>query len=248
MIQQNNIKKIVEGKVCCILAHGKSIETLESRIEEFRNFDVVWCGMNYFNPTEEIIKKINKQFKIVFDCSMVKNAELYEITTRLPRLRKYLSRLDDNYFITLKESLLTLWKKVDKQFPIQFKNKIIYGEDLISNTKYFCVSLHLYIACLLKLGAKQIILFGADGSSKDNTEQTYYKSNLVLQDRKMTGNAFFNVIGDTNNINCSFEPLMRSALGYVPTNVVNCSPNSYLTVFKKVNYNEILTWLKCTFY
>jgi len=237
------MNEILNDKTCAILAHGKSIEELEKRIEEFRNFDLVWCGMNYFNPTEEIIKKIDKQFSIVFDCSTVKNAIDYERNNRLPRLKEFLSRPYNNYFITLKESLLHLWQKINTDLPIQFKDKIIYGEDLISNTNQFCVSLHLYIACLLKLGAKQIILFGADGSTNDNTEQTYYRADLVLEDRKMTGNTFFNVAGDTNNVNCTFEPMMKAVFGYVPE-VLNCSPNSNYTIFKKINYENLITSLR----
>jgi len=229
--------KTIDNKVCAILAHGKSIEELNITICDFKDFDIVWCGMNYFNPTEEIIKKIGKQFEIVFDCSQVKDARGYENYKRLPRLREFLSRPHNNYFITLKESLLILWQKMCMKFPDKFKDRIIYGEDLIPNTKQFCVSLHLYIACLLKLGAKKIILFGADGSGSDNTEQTYYRPDLVLEDRRMTGNTFFNVAGDTNNVNSTFEPMMKGALGYVPE-VLNCSPNSCYTVFKKMNYNE----------
>ena len=230
------------NKTCIILAHGSSLSELENRIEEFRNKDVVWCGMNYFNPSEDILKKIDKSFSIVFDCSTVKNNKSYEMYYRLPRLKEFLNRNNTTY-ITLKsgrDNLYDLRNRLGDDFNEKYKEKIIYGENLDFNCDQFCVSLHLYIACLLKLQAKRIILFGADGGGiYGNSVSSYYKENLILEDKKHADNVSYNMVGDTNNVNCSFGPIMQSIFGYIPE-IINCSEVSTYNVFKKVTYDQLL--------
>ena len=231
----------LENKICAVLAHGKSLEELEKRIQHFKNSNVVWCGMNYFNPSEEIINKINKNFNIVFDCSTVKNNIEYEKNCRLPRLINYLTRPENNYYITLrtgKDNLYDLRNRINSNFNEIFRDKIIYGEDLGFNTNQFCVSLHLYLTCLFKLGTKKIVLFGADGDGSNNIN-TYYKPSLMSDDKHRADNVFYNMAGDTNNVNCTFNPIMQQIFGYIPE-VLNCSPNSLYTVFKNISYEEVL--------
>lgn len=234
------------NKTCAILAHGSSLSILENRIEEFRNKDIVWCGMNYFNPSEEILKKINKSFSIVFDCSTVKNNKSYEMYYRLPRLKEFLNRNDTTY-ITLKsgrDNLYELRNKIGDNFNEKYKDKIIYGENLGFDCNQFCVSLHLYIALLLKLNVRTIILFGADGGGTiGNNVSSYYKSELILEDKKHADNVSYNMVGDTNNVNSSFVPIMQSIFGHVPE-ILNCSPISTYTVFKKITYDELLEKIK----
>jgi hypothetical protein len=234
------------NKTCAILAHGSSLSKLENRIEEFKNKDIVWCGMNYFNPSEEILKKINKSFSIVFDCSTVKNNKAYETYYRLPRLKEFLNR-DNTTYITLqtgRDNLYELRNRIGDNFNEKYKDKIIYGEKLGFDCNQFCVSLHLYITLLLKLNAERIILFGADGGGMaGNSVSSYYRSDLMLEDKKHADNVSYNMTGDTNNVNSSFVPIMKSIFGYVPE-ILNCSPISTYTVFKKVTYDELLEKIK----
>ena len=234
---------IINNKTCCILAHGKSLEELEQRIEEFKNLDVVWCGMNYFNPTEDILKKIGKEYQVIFDCSTVQNRVEYELTARLPRLIEYLERPISNVYITLqtgKDNLYALREVLSPTFNQTYKERILYADSLGFNTNQFCVSLHLYIATLLKLGGKNIILFGADGGGVDgNSVVSYYRWDRVQKDKELADNRSYNMVGDTNNVNTTFVPIMNQIFGYVPE-IINCSPISTYTVFKKVNYDELL--------
>jgi len=234
---------IVQNKICCVIAHGKSVDELEQRIEEFKNLDVVWCGMNYFTPTEAILAKINKQFQVVFDCSTVKNNREYEVQARLPRLQEYLDRPVNNLYITLKtgkDNLYALREIVAPSFNKTYQEKILYAEDCGFDTNQFCVSLHLYLATLIKLGGRRIVLFGADGGGVDgNNVSSYYRWDLVKKDKELADNVSYNMVGDTNNINSTFAPIMTQIFGSVPE-IINCSPISSYTVFKKVNYDELL--------
>jgi len=236
----------LSNKTICVLLHGSSLSELENRIEEFRNIDVIWCGINYFNPSEEILRKIDKSFNIVFDCSTVQNNVEYEKKARLPRLVEFLERKNTTY-ITLKsgrDNLYDLRNRIGSDFNEKYKNQIIYGETLGFDCNQFCVSLHLYLTCLLKLGAKTIVLFGGDGGgSFGNSVSSYYKAELMQEDKVLADNTSYNMTGDTCNINNSFNPIMQSIFGRIPE-ILNCSEISTYNVFKKITYNETINLLK----
>jgi hypothetical protein len=233
----------IKNKTCAILAHGKSLEELERRIEEFRDFNITWCGMNFFNPSEHIINKIDKEFSLVFDCSTVHNNEHYELSSRVPRLMGFFNKNPKYIYIccrTGKDNLYGLRNKLRLEFNERYKDQIIYVEDLGINPNPFCVSLHLYLASLVKLGAKNIILFGADGGGDNgNSVTSYYDYEEIQRDKEAAGNTSYNMVGDTNNVNGSFEPLMRDSLGFVPK-ILNCSPNSNYNAFNKITYEELI--------
>jgi hypothetical protein len=239
------IEQSLLNKPICLVLHGKSCEELENRIQEFKNFDCVWASMSSFDiPQEYILNKINKNFSIIYDSSTVRNEVDYEIKIRLPRLINYLSNNKTNIYICTKSdknNLFNLRNRLRLTFNEDFKEQIIYTEDLGIDPNPFCVSLHLYIACLSKLGFKKIILFGADGGGKHgNLIESYYKSELVKIDKELCGNLNYNMIGDTTNINSSYKDLIMKTVGFIP-NVINCSPNSNYTIFKNISYEEFLS-------
>lgn len=235
-------------KTIFVILHGKSCEELEKRIEEFKNFDLVWCSMSSFDvPQEYILNKIDKHFKIVFDCSTVQNAEHYELTRRIPRISNHLDKYLDSIYIstrTDKNNTHDLRQRIAPEFLEKYKNRIIYTEDIGIDPNPFCVSLHLYIACLCKLGYEEIILFGADGGGQyGNAIESYYKWEEVKKDKEIAQNLDYNMIGDTHNINSTYKTMMLQSLGYNPK-VINVSSNSLYTFAPKVDYDEILKYLK----
>jgi hypothetical protein len=236
------------NKTCLLVAHGRSLEELERKIGRFINLDVVWCSMSTFDvPEDYILSKINKHFTVVYDSSTVENAIDYEIAVRIPRLSKYLDRDEDNIYICTRTDHSNLYQLRDNlrlDFNKKYKNKIICAEDIGINPNDFCVSLHLFIACLYKMGTKKVILFGADGGSiYGNSIESYYNWRLIENDKKIAGNLTYNMVGDTNNINSTYGVLMEKSLGYIPK-VLNCSPDSTYTVFEKITYEEVLKEIK----
>ena len=228
----------------CIILHGKSCETLENNINLFKDLNVVWASISTFDiPQKYILDKINKKFSIVFDSSTVKNEREYELIVRIPRLINYLFEDKNNIYICTKSdknNLFDLRNRLRLTFNEYYKEQIIYTEDRGIDPKPFCVSLHLYIACLCKLGFKKIILFGADGGGKHgNSIESYYKWEEIKKDKEIADNLNFNMIGDSCNINSSYESLMMKTLGYIPK-VFNTSIDSLYTVFPKITYEEVL--------
>ena len=232
-----------------LLCHGKSLEILEERIGEFASLNnIVWGSMSTFDiPQKYILDKIGCHFTVVYDSSTVKNANDYELIVRIPRLINYLTQNKINKYIctkTDKHNLFDLRNRLKPTFNEDFKNQIVYAEDLNIIPQDFKVSLHLYIACLIKLGYKNIILFGADGGGKyGNSIESYYKWEEVKKDKEVADNLSYNMVGDSNNINSTYEWLMNKNIGYVPE-ILNCSPDSVYTVFKKITYDECLEHLK----
>lgn len=244
----SKLRNIVSNKICAIVAHGKSIEELEKHIVDFKDFDLCWCGMNYFIPTENILKKVGKMFDVIFDSSLTENAKNYELNWRLPKLTEYLSRNYNNCFLTLSHNLPPVWQAVGKgEFATIFQNKIVYGEDLGFNTDQFCVSIPLFISCLVVEGAKAVIVFGMDANV--NGVEGYYRPDLMIEDKKMAGHEkfFINVKGDAHNVNTSYikvlDEICKSKTIKKPE-IINVSPNSAITIFKKMNYNEVFKWLR----
>lgn len=226
-----------------LLIHGKSIETLEQRIQEFKDLPVSWGSMSTFEvPQEFILDKINKKFDLVFDSSTVKNEETYEKEVRIPRLEKYFSTSSGKYICTRtdKSNLYSLRNRIYPDFNNKYKDRIICAEDINIDPIPFCVSLHLFIACVAKLGYKNIFLFGADGGGiEGNSIESYYKHDIIRKDKEIADNTSYNMIGDTGNINSTFTPMMMQCLGYIPR-VFNCSPITRYTVFPIISYDNVL--------
>lgn len=234
-------------KTILIVIHGKSVEELERRITDFKDLNVHWGSMSTFHiPQKYILDKINKKFDIVFDSSTVKNEIEYETRLRLPRLRKYFDTTDGKYICTRtdKNNLYNLRSVIDSPFNNSYRDRIIYTEDIGIDPNPFCVSLHLYIACLAKLGYERIVLFGADGGGiEGNNIASYYKSEEILEDKKIADNLSYNMTGDTNNVNTTYDIMMNKVLGYIP-NVINCSPITRYTCFPIKTYDETLNILR----
>jgi len=203
--------------------------------------------MSSFDIHEDYTTKAGVDITVVYDCSTVANARDYELDVRLPRLKKFLDKDPSHHYIcnrTGHGNLYNLRKGIDKDFNMKYSSQIIYTEDIGINPDPYCVSLHLYIATMCLLGIDKIILFGADGGgSYGNNVESYYKTKQVLEDKKAAGNVSYNMVGDTSNINSSFKSRMIADLGFVPE-VINCSPTTTYTVFKIMDYNETLRYLK----
>jgi len=105
------------------------------------------------------------------------------------------------------------------------------------------------LLCFLIAGqAQKIILCGVDGflSNDINVFDTYYQSAIVAEERfrAFEGAPGYkgSIPSDTQNFNDHFPSLLELyQLTYNnPTvQIINCSPNSIINTFRKINYNEL---------
>lgn len=242
--------KNLDNKICLLVGLGRTIETLEERIEEFKDFNVVWCSMSSFDiPQKYILDKIGKHFEIVFDCSTVHFAEEYELNRRIPRIKYHLDTYKDSVYMctkTDKANNYQLRERIAPDFNRDYNDRILYVEDLGIDPNPYCVSIHLFIASLYKMNAKEVILFGQDGDSLgrySNHVESYYKSELIKEDKIIAGNLVYNLVGDTNNVNIYYDAQLQHTLGYIPR-PLNCSPGSTFTIFPVTDYNTVIEHLK----
>jgi len=253
----NNWKTKLENKICFVYLHGKSIERLETEITKYRVYSIIHIGLNLYTVFEDfILNKINKKLNIIFDCSSVSDEFLvnYETNIRLPRMESFLGRKEDNLWITtygmIRDSL-----KYKPQILENYKNKIFVVDNIFPQKRvnyYMSVpnSVCLLIAFLIWARVKKIILFGMDGYTKDgNNINSYYKPEIQAKEHlasvgKVGGTGLNR---DTILFQKRFPDLLtqyRRLFNNNFTDLVNCSPNSYFTVIRKINYEDLEKELK----
>jgi len=248
---------LLKNKICFVLLHGESIERLEDEIIKYKDCEIIYVGIGLFTIFEEfILSKINKHLDIVFDCASVADSFLYkyENEVRLPRLEKFLEREENNLWVTTWGIIRDSVKKFKPDWLIKYKSKIFVVDNIFPQNKisfYMSVpnSVCLLIAFLLFAQAKKIILFGLDGSLKENNNiDTYYKPEYHKKEHLAALGSIGNTAlkRDTLNFNNKFPTLLNLYRQLFNNNaeIVNCSPNSKITVIKNISYEDLENYLK----
>lgn len=254
----DRLRKIIGGRVTAVLAHGASVNELEKRIEEFKKFDICWTTFNQFPIMEKfILNKINKNLSIVYDSSSITMslAKEYDEEIRIPRLTDFLSRKDNNLWITTLGIVRDYMKPFGfTSFLQRFSNKIMIIDDYIPQA-FLQVpnSLTLVLGCMAIGGASTILLFGADGykgNYKDNIN-SFYKPEYQAKERIASiGNTIeSSVTRDAEDFQNRFMRLYRTYCqlhAIVPPTILNVSPISSYNIFQKLTYDEVIKWLHLT--
>jgi len=256
------LQEIVAGRSVAILAPGPSIYELEHRIEELRNADICYFGLNSYTVQEvHILQKISKHFSVIM-CSSREG-----IPTIMGDITNFLDRDEDNMFIS------SIWRatfelmEVDfdlKQFFIKYNKKLIFFSLDFATTfpnndcpLHFIVSNSLLVLMQMAVigRASSIVLFGADGGSfKEGAKEWYHRQNDIghrgpsdTLKLDFTVGPKENLINDTNKY---FNPIALLALtnlyntyGFPSTKILNCSEDSFYTVFPRVSYDTAIKHL-----
>jgi len=230
-----HICRIINGRPVAILAAGPSIKKLEERIEELRHADICYFGINdFFVQENHILKKINKNFSV-----LIEGGGDEEISLIYDKVVDYLNRNDDNFIISSLSNLQRFLPKYDQKI-ICPHGTVITDRTVPDNDRplHFMfgngLTWLIYLAVIGK--ASKIILFGADGYSKKDNEERYYRPQEYQQGP-------LEVL--VNNTNKGFNPIIHLGLRNIYKTyrlksipVLNCSEVSFLTPFPKVSYND----------
>ena len=104
-----HLQEIVAGRPIAILAAGPSLYILEERIEELRNIDICYFGMNNYTVQETaILYKIDKHF------STIMYSAREGIADTMDDIVAFLSRDEDNMFIS------SFWRNTFSLLPKEF--------------------------------------------------------------------------------------------------------------------------------
>ena len=233
-----SLKEIIKNRPIAILLHGSSIKELEERIEEFKDLDFCYVSINYFKIMQEkILSKINKELDLVY-CSNYK-----EFLTRQQDIEEFLSK-DNKKLLTTFECL---WQTENEDFANQYADKIHFCKMLVYEDNSYPNSLAVLLYNLIREGFYKIILFGCDGlldekeDDIDKISNTYFGKEQLKKEQRD-----WNLIVDTKKFNEYFTDALWRKLKEEEyrdkLNIVNCSPESYIKVFKIINYDEIRRW------
>ena len=252
------LQKIVAGRAVAILVPGPSIYELEHRIEELKDIDICYFGMNSYTVIEtHILHKINKHFSAIM-CSSREG-----IPSVLNDIIDFLYRDEDNVFISsyFRDTfgLLPTYFDLQHLFDKQGDKFIFFNLDFVTtvpnkdNPLLFMVSNSLLVLIQIALVGKasSVVLFGADGGLEDSAKKCYYRQDDLGHrgrvDGKIVVTSVENLINDTNKyFNCIAPialPNLYDTYDLSPIDILNCSENSLYTPFPKISYDDTFNYL-----
>ncbi len=254
MEPKDKLAKIINGRTCCVISKGKSLEKLEQNIELFRDKNVCWIIQNKFDYIEEsILKKIGKRADIISDCATVAKIHIYEPEYRCPSFLEFLGRGENNLLaiseLVIEECFGTCNKLDERE---QYDSKIVTIDSVFSNPN--CPkeiwepppnSFTLLLAFLMAGQAKKIILFGIDGGTQgQDIIETYYKPDIVRAERRAAfgDERFGSVVSDGKDFEDRWVKIFetyKKAFNNPNIDIVNCSPNSIFNTFRKITYDQL---------
>jgi len=223
------LKQKINNRTVAILSHGKSVESLEDSIYQFKDKDICYVSFNYWQLFDEfILSKINKKLDIVLDCANAETLE-YEESIRIPFMKRLFER---------GTTVLSVQKVLDDWSVLKQKQ---YQDKIVLLDKYFNIStvantLVLLIYAIARSNPKEILLFGVDGYTKeDDGLSSYYKPDFQLFRRlAIRLNNKVSLKRETNAFNETFYSNYKELFSedyIIPT--YNYSKNSLITIFPK---------------
>lgn len=254
MTSIEKLKEIVKDKTIGIISMGPSLNELEQNIEFFRDKPIIWVGFNYNWIIEKfILNKINKYLDISCNFGILgdwKNGRVFEETIRIPHLVK---AIDKNRFVVVSKSLIQIVYNTLglEYFYEKYKDNLYFLEDLqVYSSSHPGNSFSQIIGFILRCQPKKVILFGLDGYRKKdhlNKDNVYYKQQEIFSIFKELAECI-----ETKENMLEYDSVIFEQKGYdyckdvciqnglpLPT-IINCSPTSIFTKFKKINYKELI--------
>ena len=130
-----HLQEVVAGRPVAILVPGPSTYELEERIEELRDIDICYFGLNSYTVQEvSILQKISKRFSVIM-CSSREG-----IPCVLGDINAFLNRDEDNIFIS------SLWGDTFELMPKYFDLQHFYNKyNEIYSIYFFYKFLHYEI-------------------------------------------------------------------------------------------------------
>lgn len=250
------LRKQVNNRVVGVMLSGKSIEGLEKRIKEYKDYDICWVSINLFEVMEDyILSQIGKRLEMVFHSytlSLSREKKLaYELNHRIPRLRKFMHRPEQNYVLSTWRLMGSNYRSLGLyDFYKEYEKRIILI-DYLFDTLTGVNSSILLLATLGVANPKKIITFGLDGTKLDsqNAIHSYYKEELQAKEKRMNYD-----IGDEREVIVPVTSTSASMEKTFPSiyedycnrcgiqkrpEIVNCSPGTMFSIFRNINYNQL---------
>ena len=246
------LRAIINKRPVAIMALGYSLTELENRIEELRDCDICYVGMNTFLiPDKHIVQRIGKNLSV----AMAPN--IPGLPSQIDNVVSFLERQDENIFITdepaLRQPGFPQWYSRDR-FVQKYDGKLLVYDavwggnplyDHVPSPEYpLHFSAYNSLTMLLSLvvigGSSKIALFGADGGGP------YYRQDEIMQSYGDSPNqeALWADAINFNRVMGNILEKVYKTYGVPAVDIVNCSPMSGYEVFSKLSYDETFAWLR----
>ena len=249
----NRLEKVIRGRPVAIMLNGASIVELERHIESLAESDICWASLGAFNMMEDfILSKIDKRLDIVFDCATVANAfsESYETQHRLPRITEFLSRGDNNLWVTSTGLMNDSIKKYMPNIVTKYGRKIdridkYFPEKRIGEFMNVPNSATLLLASALIGGASKIIFFGLDGYVKAEpcpSGSCYHPELIEIERKAALGKTYDPGINrDTVYFQKRLPKIVRKYREEFDNwaKIYNCSPRTVYDIIRKITYSDL---------
>lgn len=252
------LRDIINERPVAILTLGASLTELESRIEELKDCDICWVGMNVFSiPEKHIVQKIGRNLSI----AMAPN--IPGLPSQISNVVSFLERQEDNFFITdepaLRQPGFPDWYSRDRFIQKYDSKLLVYDAVWHPNPLFELVPdpehpLHFpaynsltALLSLIIIGMPcKIVLFGADGGGP------YYRQDEIMRSKNESPIPW-NLEGDARDFNQVMEDILVRVyrtygipvhITLAPIDIVNCSSKSNYAPFKKLTYSETFDFLR----
>ncbi|MCR4275186.1 MAG: hypothetical protein NUV83_00305 [Candidatus Wolfebacteria bacterium] len=243
----DRLRKIINKRPVAILAAGPSIAELEKRIEELKNVDICYFGMNNYSVAENhILGKIGKRFSLILNSSREGMPEYIKGSI------DFLERGDNNVLASsfYRGTFDLMGKDFKlKDFLKKYDKKLFFfglseAKDVPNEQKplHFMVSNSLLAAVHIALvgGASKVVIFGGDGYSDKNIY--YYRQG------ELTPSPRQDLINDTNKYFNPVAPISVKNIYKIynlkPIDILICSEISFYNPFPKVSYDSAFKFLR----
>ena len=244
------LRLIIDKRPAAIILYGPSVIELEERITGLKDCDMCYCAVNRFWIIEKyILGKINHNLSVVM-CSADARGEAYGTMSRVV---SFLERPEANMFISTRRAFANAG--ANELIP-RYDNKLLFhktawgsGDPLfgqVPNSEYplhipLLPSLSVILSLVIIGGASRVAIFGADGGRTKETSLYYRQSELhaVGQESSITYDA-----SEFNQFMPGVLQKLYKTYSLLPVDIINCSPQSHYTPFRKLSYNETFDLLK----
>ena len=234
-------KDIINHRPVAILLPGYSIYELADRIEDLRDCDICYAGVNRWLPLEQdILSKIDKQVSILF-CAAPADWFIEDICS-------YLERKEENVYIAERMDFKEFGGENLTRLYENYNEKLLFFTSFVTEDKWpnrdFPLhilrenSLSILTALITIAEPRTIVFFGADGGRIENVD-LYFKG----LGRGSEGA----LVQDAKTFNETMPTIMDRVYNLYKLNQVdiyNCSIHSNLTPFPRITYDEAFARLK----
>jgi len=244
------LRKICKGKIIAIMTPGASLYGLQERIEELKDYDILYASLNKNVIYEKyILSNINRNIKILMNSA---NPDF-----RIQEIMDFLERDDDNVFISERrnyieksgDNLLKLYNNYDEKL-LFFTSINTWNER--PNAEYplhFLAQNSLSILILVALIAipEAIVLFGADGGGDTKETSKLYWMNDSMEvhpDGLLPWQSLKRDIAWFNYYTTDIIERVRNLFETGDVPILNCSEKSLIDVFPKLSYDETIKYIK----